>query len=104
MRTPRPGIVAVVAVAAATSSAGCGASLYAVHVNDAASKVAQAKQVGAERLATYEYYYANEHLTKAMSEAAEGDYSDAIEFASVAEQYADKAIQLSREAHVGAGR
>jgi hypothetical protein len=103
MWTLRPGIVAIVAAAAATSSA-CGPSIYAVHVNGAASKVAQAKQVGAERLATYEYYYASEHLTKAMSEAAEGDYSDAIEFASVAEQYADKAIQLSREAHVGAGR
>jgi hypothetical protein len=104
MRTALPGIVAFVAAAAATSSAGCGASLYAVRVNEAGSKVAQAKQVGAETLAPYEYYYASEHLTKAMSEAAEGDYSDAIEFASEAEQYADKAIQLSREAHVGAAR
>jgi len=85
------------------SPAGCGGTLYTVHINDAANKVAQAKELGAEKLAAYEYYYASEHLTQAMSEAAEGDYSDAIDFADAAEQYADKAIKLSREAG-GAGR
>jgi hypothetical protein len=39
-----------------------------------------------------------------MSEAAEGDYSDAIDFADAAREYADKAIQLSREARGGADR
>jgi hypothetical protein len=39
-----------------------------------------------------------------MSEASEGDYSDAVQFAEVAEEYANKAIQLSKEAHRGAGR
>jgi hypothetical protein len=104
MKTRRPGLVAVIMVAGATLSAGCGGALYAIQVNSAASKVAQAKELGAEKLAPYEYYYANEHLTKAMSEAAEGDYSDANDFADVAEEYADKAIKLSKEAHRGAGR
>jgi hypothetical protein len=103
MKTRRPGLVAVVMVAGATLS-GCGGALYAIQVNSAASKVAQAKELGAEKLAPYEYYYASEHLTKAMSEAAEGDYSDANDFADVAEEYADKAIKLSKEAHRGAGR
>jgi Domain of unknown function (DUF4398) len=104
MRTPLARHVAVILAGAAMSAAGCGGTLYAIQVNGAASKVAQAKELGAEKLAPYEYYYASEHLTKAMSEAAEGDYSDAIEFADVADEYADKAIKLSKEAHRGAGR
>ena len=104
MKIHRTGLAAVVLVAAAVVPAGCGGALYAIQVNGASSKVAQAKELGAEKLAPYEYYYANEHLTKAMSEAAEGDYSDAKEFADVAEEYADKAIKLSKEAHRGAGR
>jgi hypothetical protein len=104
MKTHRMGLAAVVLFAASMMPAGCGGALYAIQVNGAASKVAQAKELGAEKLAPYEYYYASEHLTKAMSEAAEGDYSDANEFAGIAEEYADKAIKLSKEAHRGAGR
>ena len=104
MKARRPGLAAVILFAAAVVPAGCGGALYAIQVNSAASRVAQAKELGAEQLAPYEYYYANEHLTKAMSEAAEGDYSDAKDFADIAEEYADKAIKLSKEAHRGAGR
>jgi hypothetical protein len=104
MKAQRPGLAAVILLAAAVVPAGCGGALYAIQVNSAASRVAQAKELGAEQLAPYEYYYANEHLTKAMSEAAEGDYSDAKDFADIAEEYADKAIKLSKEAHRGAGR
>jgi hypothetical protein len=104
MKTPAPGFLAAAVVAAATLPAGCGGVLYTAHINDAANKVTQAKELGAEKLATYDYYYASEHLTKAMSEAAEGDYSDAVDLADTAEQYADKAIKLSREAQGGAGR
>lgn len=78
--------------------------LYSVQINGVAGKVAEAKELGAEKFAPYEYYYASEHLQKAMSEASEGDYSDALNFATAAEEYANKAIQLSREAHRGAGR
>jgi len=103
MKERRPGL-AVFILAVASLSMGCGGALYAFQVNSASSKVAQAKELGAEKLAPYEYYYASEHLTKAMSEAAEGDYSDAKDFADIAEEYADKAIKLSKEAHRGAGR
>jgi hypothetical protein len=98
------GLVAVANLTVAISSGGCGGALYSVQINGVASRVAEAKELGAEKLAPYEYYYANEHLQKAMSEASEGDYSDAIQFADVAEEYAKKAIQLSKEAHRGAGR
>jgi hypothetical protein len=103
MKTLRAGL-AVVLSSGAIGALGCGGTLYAIEVNSAAGKVAQAKELGADKLAPYEYYYASEHLKQAMSEASEGDYSDAKEFADIAEEYADKAIKLSKEAHRGAGR
>ncbi|HVU02270.1 MAG TPA: DUF4398 domain-containing protein [Polyangiaceae bacterium] len=91
-------------MAAALGSAGCGNTLYAFQVNSAANKVEEAHELGAEKLAPYEYYYAKEHLEKAQEEAAEADYSDAIDLAEESEEYADKAIRLTKDAHRGAGR
>jgi hypothetical protein len=82
----------------------CGNTLYAIQANSASSKLAEAKELGAEKFAPYEYYYAKAHLEKAQFEAAEADYGDAAELAGVAEEFADKAIRLSREAHRGGGR
>lgn len=82
---------------------GCG-MVYAVKAAGASSSLEQAKTLGANELAEYEYYYAREMLDKASEEAAEANYGDAIEFADVAGEYADKAVELSRDAHRGAGR
>jgi hypothetical protein len=84
--------------------AGCGNTLYAIKANSAASKVEEARELGAEKFAPYEYYYAKEHLAKAQTEAAEADYGDAADLADVSEEFADKAIRLSRDAHRGGGR
>ncbi len=86
------------------TSTGCGGTLYAVSASSASSKVEEAKAVGAEQLAPYEYYLAVEHLKKASEEASQADYGDAEELASDAEKFADKAIRLARDAHKGAGR
>ena len=86
------------------ATSGCGNTLYAITANSAASKLETAQALGAEKYAPYEYYYANEHLQKAMEEASSADYGDAIDFADVAEEYAEKAIVLSRQAHEGSGR
>jgi hypothetical protein len=83
---------------------GCGNAIYAIQVNAASEKVEEAHELGAEQYAPYEYYYAKEHLEKAQTEAAEADYSDAVDLAEASEDSADKAIRLSREAHRGAGR
>jgi len=83
---------------------GCGNTLYAFQANAASSKIEEARELGAEELAPYEYYYARTHLDKAMEEAAAADYGDAANLAEVAEEYADKAIRLSRDAHRGGGR
>lgn len=94
----------LVGLAILVSSTGCVGTIYAVKANAAASKLEQAKVLGAEKNAEYEYYYAKAYLTKAMEEAAQAEYGDAIDFADIAEDYADKAIQLARGVHKGAGR
>ena len=96
--------LAVAAAVALATLAGCGNTLYAIQVNSASNKIEQAKKLGAEKLAPYEYYYAVAHLDKAMSEAADADYSDATDFAEVAEEYADKAIRLASDASRNRGR
>lgn len=83
---------------------GCGNALYASAANSASSKVEEARELGAEQYATYDFYLATEHLEKAQTEASEADYGDAIDLAEKAEQHAEKAIRLAREAHRGAGR
>ncbi|MBI3202505.1 MAG: DUF4398 domain-containing protein [Myxococcales bacterium] len=86
------------------SLCGCGHTLYVFQANSAASRLEEARELGAEKLAPYEFFYAQQHLEKAQEEAASADYSDASNLAEVAEEYADKAIRLSREAHRGGGR
>lgn len=103
MRTCRAGWV-VLAVGAVSVLGGCGNTLYAFQASSASSKLEEAKELGAETHAPYEYYYAKLHLEKAMTEAADADYGDAIDLAEVSEEYADKAIRLAREAHSGEGR
>ena len=93
-----------IAFGSSLAAIGCGNTLYAVQANSAASKLEEAQELGAEQYAPYEYFYAKEHLQKAQSEAAEADYGDAVDLAAASEEYADKAIRLTREAHRGAGR
>jgi len=100
----RRALLAIVGAALALSTTGCGNAIYAIQANSASNKVEEAHELGAEKLAPYEYYYAKEHLEKAQEEAAEADYSDAINLAEASEEYADKAIRLTKEAHRGAGR
>lgn len=88
----------------ALCAVGCGNTIYAIQANAASSKLEEARELQAEKYAPYEYYYAREHLQKAQSEASEADYSDAINLAEISEEYADKAINLARDAHRGAGR
>ncbi|HEY8943066.1 MAG TPA: hypothetical protein VIM73_02340, partial [Polyangiaceae bacterium] len=52
------------------ASSGCGNALYALDANSASSKLAEARELGAEQYAPYEYYMAVEHLQKAQTEAA----------------------------------
>ncbi len=93
-----------VASVIALGATGCGGFFYGLEASAAASRLEQAQALGAEKYAPYEYYYAYEHLWKAMEEASSADYGDALDFADAAEKSADKAILLSKQAHEGAGR
>jgi hypothetical protein len=95
----------LVAVAVILVSAqGCGGVYYAATVNGASSRIEQARELGAESLAPYEYYYAKAHLEQAQVEASEASYSDAAQYAETADEFAQKAIELSQAAHRAGGR
>jgi len=98
-RVSLPRLVLAALVAAALPLLGaCGGVHYALSVNSASSRLEEAKAVGAEQLAPYEYYFAKEHLEQAQIEAAAASYSDAANFADEAEAYANKAIELAQSA------
>jgi hypothetical protein len=75
---------------------GCGNVLYAARANDVALRLEEARQAKAEERAPYEYTLAEEHLEKAMSEAAEADYGDAYHLAGLASEYVDRALARVR--------
>jgi hypothetical protein len=91
------------ALAAIAGSTGCGSVYYAVTVSSASTRVEEARILGAETTAPYEYYYAREHLEQAQFEAAEASYSDAARYAETAEDYATKAVEIARVARRNAG-
>ena len=83
------------------ASTGCGGVYYTVSINAAQTRLEQAREMGAETKAPFEYYYAREHLRQAQVEAAEASYSDAASMAETTETYAQKAIdriQTARKA------
>lgn len=82
----------VVAVAAFTALSGCGSVYYAININAAEARLEQARELGAEKQAPYEFYYAREHLREARLHASEASYGDAANLAETAESYAQKAI------------
>ena len=87
---------------ALASLTGCGGTLYAINASSASSRLEEAKELGAEQLAPYEYYYAKAHLEQAEIEASEASYGDAAHFAETADEFALKAIELSEAAHAPA--
>lgn len=71
---------------------GCGSVYYGINANAAEARLEQAREMGAEKQAPYEYYYAKEHLREARIHASEASYGDAANMAETAETYAQKAI------------
>lgn len=85
-------------------AAGCGGVYYAVSINTAQARLEQARQMGAESTAPYEYYFAKEHLREAQHHASEASYGDAAAYAETAETYAQKAIDLIQASKSGEGQ
>ena len=97
-------IATCIVLAGTLTTTACGGVYYAATVNAASSRVEEAREIGAEQLAPYEYYYARAHLEQAQVEASEGSYGDAVHYAEAADEFAAKAIELSQSAHKAAGR
>jgi len=85
-------VFAVILLIAMPALAGCGSVYYTASATAASTRLEQARQMGAETRAPYEYYFAREHLRQAQVEAAEASYSDAASYAETAELYAQRAI------------
>jgi hypothetical protein len=100
----RRALLGLAAVPLLASLTGCGNAFYVVYASGATNKLEEAKELGAEEYASYEYWMAREYLVKARSEAAEADFSDAISLAKESRGFSEKAIGLARAAHRGAGR
>jgi hypothetical protein len=96
----RPSLVLPIIVACSALT-GCGSMYYAINVNAAEARLEQAREMGAEKQAPYEYYYAREHLREARLHASEASYGDAANFAETAETYAQKAIDKMGSAKRG---
>jgi hypothetical protein len=91
-------VFAVLMLIATPAVTGCGSVYYTVSANAAQTRLEQARQMGAETRAPYEYYFAREHLRQAQVEASEASYSDAASYAETAELYAQKAIDAIQTA------
>jgi hypothetical protein len=70
---------------------GCGGTSYAVKAGKVSSELELAQRAGAAESAPYEYYFAEAHLLKARTEAAEADYGDALSLLDEAEAYTRRA-------------
>jgi hypothetical protein len=91
----------VLCCAAVGSVAGCGNSLYVLRINGAAGRFEEARTIGAEQAAPYEYYSAEVRLEEARRQAARAEYGTASDLAREAERYAAKAITKTRNAKAG---
>jgi hypothetical protein len=81
----------------ALAAGGCGGVYYGIINQGASSKLRDAKALGAEKLAPYEYTYAATHLREASRKAAEASWGDAANLAEEAERVALKAIVITRQ-------
>lgn len=95
MRTARNTLVSLVLVVVFVS--GCGPLIYAGNITPASRAIERAREAGAELYAPYEFHLAQAHLHKAREEAGEASYQDAIDYARIAEEQADAALEITRE-------
>jgi len=71
---------------------GCGNTLYLVQINQAEENFQEAKELGAERHAPYEYYGAQARIREAHRQAAQAEYGAASDLSDEASELANEAI------------
>jgi hypothetical protein len=76
---------------------GCGNSVYLVRVAQAEESFEEAKELGAEQSAPYEYYSAEVRLAEAQRQAAQAEYGNAAHLSREARGYSLLAIEKTKE-------
>lgn len=76
-------------------SAGCGAASFPAALSAAETRLEEARAMGAETAAPFEYYTAAEALRRARIEAAGERFGAAARTAETAEIYAQRAVSAS---------
>ena len=77
----------------------CGPVLFSGRVRSAEQALQEAREVDSNLYAPYEYYSALEFLNEAQDEAALGNYEEAIEYASMAREFAKRSVERGRGSH-----
>jgi len=86
----------------AAALVGCGPVGYLHTVSVGATRaLAQAKAAGAEKLAVYEYWSAEEYLRMARDTASYADYQLSRRYGELAERMAAKASAIAAEKRAG---
>lgn len=76
---------------------GCGNTLYLVQVNRAERNFEEAERLGAREHAPYEYYSASARLAEARFQAAQAEYGPASRLCTEADDFAVKAVNISKQ-------
>lgn len=87
-----------------TTMVGCAPAIYMANTGPANRGLERARAADAPNLAPYEYYYAEAMLSKAREDAGEAAYQDAIEYARLADEAAEQAVDRARAAMREQGR
>ncbi len=85
----RPFVLLFAGALAVSLAAGCATGR---ELERARASLGKAKDAGAEKIAPYEYYQAEEYLKLADHETAEGDAKQARSYAEEAERFSAAAI------------
>lgn len=86
------------------ASLACGNGLYATRIDHALGRFEEAKALGAERTAPYDYYAAEVRIQEARRQAARAEYGTAATLARDAENYAALAVVKAQRARRGGSR
>jgi hypothetical protein len=78
-------------------SSGCGNSVYLVRVSQAEEAFEEAKSLGAEESAPYEYYSAKLRIEEARRQAAQAEYGNAAHLSREARGYSVLAIERTKK-------
>lgn len=88
----------LVAAVIVLSSSSCGSSLHLIKEQRAQRAFQEARELGAEEYAPYEFYAAQTRISEAKRQAAAAEYGTAAQLSQEASVFAEQAIAISKNA------